>query len=310
MNQLVSVIVITYNSSNYILETLESIKAQTYQNIELIISDDGSKDETIGICEKWITENKNRFANTHIITVEKNTGIPANCNRGIRASKGEWIKLIAGDDLLLNNCIEVFCENTGTGKVLVGSYQLFSYKSGQKILGEIRPSKPELRLFDLEADEQYKKLLTENFNFAPATFIKKEVFQEYGLFLEQYTLIEDLPYWLHITKKGQKIAYIDEVVVEYRTMHESISMTVDSFYRTNFMDVLLRFRKEMIYPNISRWNLLYFQKEFVDRMAYIIIKKIFNNKRNTLTTTIRSIFTYLTLQLYVNHFNKKFNGKP
>ena len=51
---LVSVPVITYNSAKFVLETLESIKAQTYQNIELVISDDCSTDNTVQICRDWV----------------------------------------------------------------------------------------------------------------------------------------------------------------------------------------------------------------------------------------------------------------
>ena len=51
---LVSVVVITYNSEKYILETLESIKTQSYKNLELIISDDCSKDDTVMICRDWL----------------------------------------------------------------------------------------------------------------------------------------------------------------------------------------------------------------------------------------------------------------
>ncbi len=51
---LVSIVVITYNSAKFILETLESSKAQTYKNIELIISDDCSTDNTVEICQQWI----------------------------------------------------------------------------------------------------------------------------------------------------------------------------------------------------------------------------------------------------------------
>ena len=107
---LVSIIVITYNSSKYVLETLESAKAQTYQNIELIVSDDCSTDNTVEICREWIEKNKKRFLRTELITSEKNTGIPANCNRGVKAAQGEWVKLIAGDDILCNNCIEANIE--------------------------------------------------------------------------------------------------------------------------------------------------------------------------------------------------------
>ncbi|HYH15160.1 MAG TPA: glycosyltransferase family A protein, partial [Flavisolibacter sp.] len=97
---LVSIIVITFNSEKYIAETLESIKEQTYNTIELIISDDHSNDETIEICESWLKENSDRFVRTQIVLSETNTGIAHNCNRGILASRGEWIKVIAGDDAL------------------------------------------------------------------------------------------------------------------------------------------------------------------------------------------------------------------
>lgn len=94
---LVSIIVITYNSSKYVLETLESARAQTYQNLELIVSDDASQYDTVEICQAWLEENGDRFVRAELVTVEENTGIPANCNRGVRKAKGEWVKLIAGN---------------------------------------------------------------------------------------------------------------------------------------------------------------------------------------------------------------------
>ena len=66
MSELVSIITPTYNSAKYVLETLESIKSQTYHNIELIISDDASQDNTVDICELWLKENKERFRNSDL----------------------------------------------------------------------------------------------------------------------------------------------------------------------------------------------------------------------------------------------------
>ncbi|KAA6320476.1 putative glycosyltransferase EpsE, partial [termite gut metagenome] len=97
---LVSIVVITYNSSKYVLETLESAKVQTYQNIELIVSDDCSTDDTVDVCQNWLDENKERFVRTELLIVLKNTGVSANCNRGYKVAKGEWIKGVAGDDML------------------------------------------------------------------------------------------------------------------------------------------------------------------------------------------------------------------
>ena len=103
---LISIVVITYNNSNYIEETLESIKSQTYNNIELIVSDDCSTDKTVEITEEWIDKNRDRFANVKLITTPVNTGISKNCNRGLRECSGKWLKVIAGDDILLNNFIK------------------------------------------------------------------------------------------------------------------------------------------------------------------------------------------------------------
>ena len=102
---LVSVPVVIYNSAKTILETLESIKAQTYPNIELIISDDCSTDNTVALCRDWIDKNKERFIRVEIIVPDHNTGVAGNCNRAYAACEGEWIKSIAGDDLLMPNCI-------------------------------------------------------------------------------------------------------------------------------------------------------------------------------------------------------------
>ena len=80
-NILVTVGVLAYNSSTTIRETLESVAAQTYSNIELLICDDGSTDGTLEICYSWIELNKNLFTRVGIVAVENNTGTPANCNR-------------------------------------------------------------------------------------------------------------------------------------------------------------------------------------------------------------------------------------
>ena len=71
-NPLVSVIIITYNSAKYVSDALESVKSQSYDKIELIVADDGSKDETAKICEDWLIANDSRFAKAKLpITLER-----------------------------------------------------------------------------------------------------------------------------------------------------------------------------------------------------------------------------------------------
>ncbi len=86
---LISVIVITHNSSDFILETLDSIRLQTYEGIELIISDDASTDETVSICTDWLKEHKKRFVGASLLRHPEQGGIAVNCNRGFFASNGD-----------------------------------------------------------------------------------------------------------------------------------------------------------------------------------------------------------------------------
>ena len=121
-NPLVSIVVITYNSAKYVLETLESAKQQTYCNIELIITDDCSTDNTVDLCDQWLETNKKNFVNVQLLIGTENVGIPANLNKGIKIAHGEWIKSIAGDDILHEDCICNFIkEYKGNSLVVIGN---------------------------------------------------------------------------------------------------------------------------------------------------------------------------------------------
>src|SRR5690606_20262089 len=106
---LISVTVISYNSSKTILDTLDSVLRQTYgsTNIELVISDDGSKDSTLEIIYEWCHKHREVFSNIVVIEAEKNVGVSGNCNAAWRACSGVWVKTIAADDILIDSCIEL-----------------------------------------------------------------------------------------------------------------------------------------------------------------------------------------------------------
>lgn len=133
-NPIVSVIVVSYNASRTILETLESIRLQTYSPLELIIAEDHSTDDTALKCEKWLAENSKRFISSKLIVNEKNLGVSANLNVGIRASSGEWIKVI-GDDVLLPDAIErnVNFASVNNCNIIVSMMQLFIEETGEKL---------------------------------------------------------------------------------------------------------------------------------------------------------------------------------
>lgn len=246
---LVSVPVVTYNSAKYVLETLESIKAQTYQNIELIISDDCSTDNTVELCQKWVEENKKRFIRTQIITVDKNTGVSANLNRAETACQGEWVKGIAGDDLLLPNCVKdcLTYVNVHIDTIyLFGKIKVFGATEEKNAYFENNVF--DYSFFDLKIDEQLTWLIFKG-NCIPAAtcFYNRLKVQEYGIVNdERIPMLEDWPKWINILEKGVKLDFMDKTCVKYRIHENSLSTDVMSiaFYQSNFLfDMYYRYPK-------------------------------------------------------------------
>jgi alpha-1,3-rhamnosyltransferase len=247
---LVSVVIITFNFEKYIIEALDSVKAQTYDNLELIISDDFSKDKTVSICKEWVTENKDRFKRTQIITVEKNTGVSSNCNRGFNAAKGEWIKPFAGDDILLPNCISRFIDQieiSNNVSFLCSDAEIFGEDgSAKRILSDrIWLDNSIRRIKSLNSyKEQYKEFKIKNMVCAPSAFYRQSAFKSIGGFDEQIKLLEDYPFWIKATRKGHKIFCIDEKLVKYRMNGSSVQ--ANSKYPLAFELVLQKY----IFKNI------------------------------------------------------------
>lgn len=237
-SSLVSVLVITYNSSKYIIDTLDSVYSQSYSNIELIISDDGSDDETILTCTNWLADNSKRFSNVIFVTAPKNSGIPSNCNRGVAACNGEWIKIIAGDDILLTNCIEDnirYIKINPQVNVLVSQMEPFM-SSGKKIK---KMANFNISFYEKSSREQYLDLLKDCNVPAPTEFFLSKLLKE-NRFNEKYKNLEDYPMWLNITQKGFRIYFMNKLTVHYR-IGESVTRSNIRFFSPIYRDSFLTF---------------------------------------------------------------------
>ncbi len=242
MNKLVSVAVITYNSAQTILETLESIKIQTYPELELIISDDCSTDNTISVCQQWINSNKARFYQTKIIEAPANTGISANCNRAEDACIGDWVKLIAGDDILLPECIETYMQHVAERKdcpCIFSRVQCFSAFDG-KTIGYYKSF--DYSFFSLTREKQLNHLIY-NGNCIPAAsaFFNISLMRKLGIRNdERIPFLEDLPRWINILNAGYRLEYIDRNLVRYRVFNSISTMeTNPDFFYSGLLYTLL-----------------------------------------------------------------------
>lgn len=235
-NPLVSVPVITYNSSETIVDTLDSIKHQTYQNIELIISDDCSTDNTVAICQYWIEQNKERFVQTQLLTVNKNTGVSANVNRAWKACKGEWVKGVAGDDVLINTCIQNIVNFfTDNPSCICAFAQMSAFgREPEENMEYIQ------RVFNYEffqwSYEKQKEFMIYERNCLPAPtffFNRKVILEDLNIYAdERIPMIDDVALWINLLLNGVHFGFLNKKIVLYRLSDTSVSTTHTPSLRT------------------------------------------------------------------------------
>jgi len=216
-NPLVSIIVYVYNSEEFIIETLESIKTQTYPNIELIVTDDLSKDRTLELVKIWLENNKSRFFRTQVLRTTKNTGIAGNNNRGLAATTGEWVKFVPGDDLLFPEAVSTLLteKQNPLSEFVYSNVILF-----RDHLNNVLKQKGSLIEAPLEVN-----LVKENRILAMSTLIKRSTIVALGGFDERYPMLDDWPLWLKLAENKVRFEYIDIVTAGYRKHNTNISKT-------------------------------------------------------------------------------------
>jgi len=277
-NPLVSIGVITYNSATTIVETLDSAYQQTYENLELIISDDCSSDDTVVICKKWLESYGHRFVNTKIVTVPVNTGTSANCNRAIVEAQGEWFKGIAGDDMLMPDAIEEYMRfvlDNPQCQMCVAGVKVFSTENipTEQLSAQYNQY---LKNTDISLEEQKRQIVKKMIFPGPTYFYSKKLCEAVGGYDERYILSEEWAFCYKVLNEGYRINVIHKPLVKYRLTSSSICRDPKAKYgnpiwvldnRSFFLDVRL---KEML----KRGMFLSAYIQWVDyTKRYLFIKK-------------------------------------
>lgn len=287
---LVSIVVITYNSAKTVIETLDSAKNQTYKNIELIVSDDCSTDNTVEICREWISENKDRFVRTELLTVEKNTGVSANCNRGYKETRGKWIKGLAGDDIFLPNCIKDnidFINNNPDVKILFSFAQCFSIVSGKYVEREVIPYISKLSFFNKSPSEQLIQLYAKNDIIpAPTLFIDARLAKE-NPYSDKFKNLEDYPQWINFTQNGFQLYFMNKTTIAYR-IGESVSRSLKRLYNISFKETVYSFQDSIRNEQLKYHPKLVKEQDFERKLFYFFTTHL-KNRRNLFTLLLRLV---------------------
>ena len=254
---LVTVVLPVHNGEKYIKETIDSCVKQTYDNIEILVVNDASTDNTKNI----LNEYGDRI---RVLDIEKQNSLGSVLNIGIQASDGSYIARIDADDIMYSTRIEKQVELLEKNKdiVVVGG-QIDIIDENGNITGE--------REYALE-DRDIRRTFFWSQPFAhPATTFRKDVALEVGLYPEDLPKVEDVDFFFKMSTRG-KFANVNEKVLKYRVTFntESQAKMVDHFWRTNSV------RKEIVKELGIKPNLRQFVLWKLEVIIVFLIQKLPN----------------------------------
>lgn len=256
MNSLVSIIILTYNSADTVIETLESVKSQTYSPLELVISDDCSKDETKAVVETWLKKNETAFYSVKKAYGEVNIGLSGNMNRGLKEAQGQYVKYLAADDLLFPNAIERYVESVQTGDKILPIAKVRLLSEGDRDVSSVQDYCD--KCYEIAKENrkiQYNKILYSNWVVSPAAdFFEKQVLIEMGGYNERYRLMEDYPMNMKLLKNGYYFGFIDEELVGYRVSAGSITGSREKELKKTEMRIFFRQKFWYMLQNGMGWE--------------------------------------------------------
>jgi len=217
---LISVVIPTYNSENFIIKTLETVFSQTYNNYEVIISDDGSIDNTAGVVKSFFSKYPSR---NKTLLINKHEGPGAARNKGIENASGDWVSFLDSDDLWNHNKLE-----SVVGYILKNDdidlvcHSLVAIDGSKETLMD--PSK----YFNNKIDP-FLSIYRENCLYTSALTIKKSILYQAGLFDNILPSAQDYDLWLRLGMINKiKMGFIEDPLTTYINREGNIGSNVET----------------------------------------------------------------------------------
>ncbi len=205
---LVSVIIPAYKGKDLILETLTSVRQQTYPAWEIIVVDDASQDGTAEIVQEFARSIKDH--RVECICHPHNYGVSQARNTGIAQAQGEYLAFLDHDDLWRDHHLETAVSQleAANADLVYSTVQLFEHQT-YRDLGHYGPDDQELADFPTS-------LLARNYIQPSAVVLRRSLLEKVGKFDAQFQSAEDLDYWFRSIAAGGKFIYLPGVYALYR----------------------------------------------------------------------------------------------
>lgn len=237
MKNLISIIVPIYNVEKYLKKCIESIVNQTYENIEIILIDDGSNDNSGIICDEYAKKD-----NRIIVIHKENGGVSSARNKGLKIAKGEWISFVDADDWIEQN----FCQtllNKATQE------QADIALCGYNRVTDNRIEKINVNNQDMffNSNEYLVKSLNPQtgFGFCHMKLIKKEVLKSI-FFNERIEVGEDALFNIMLSEEINKAIFVGNALYNYRINNQSVVKKYDENYANKYLLGIFEIKKFLL----------------------------------------------------------------
>lgn len=237
---LVSVCMPVYNGSRYLSYTIDNILSQSYRNIELIIVDDGSTDDSYNIARRYI----NKYGDMRVkVFSQSNEGAFSARNRAIKESTGEYIMFMDCDDLIshhkIQRQIDILLQGYDSNTIVSCEWDIFYSNTNEAVF----PNRCVYKNYHNPIDMLIEMLNKGEMMLISCWMMSRELIKRVGFWDRRFTINDDGVYFAKVLASASKVIFCPDAKVYYRRGHASLS-TCDIFSDTKLTALLESYKEQ------------------------------------------------------------------
>ncbi len=266
----ISIVIPAYNASNYLAEAIDSALAQTYPNVEIIVVNDGSKDD--GATERVALSYGDKIRYFY----KENGGSSSALNMGIANMTGEWFSWLSHDDLYVPEKLEkqvaymesLIIDSAELRKhIFFSAFELIDAEGKTIRTCRVKPARELAAKVDSFSHNGYLIAEPTVYNFHGCScLVHKDAFADIGYFDEKLRLLNDIDLWFRLYASGYKVHFISEPLVKGRIHVKQVSQSIGYSYHNSEQDMFWNRSLEWLLVNHPENEKLFF---LFGRNAYL-----------------------------------------
>ena len=278
----VSIVIPVYNAERYLQKAVDSVLSQSFQDWELLLVDDGSKDGSGSLCDRMaLTDDRIRVFHT------PNGGVTAARSYGVEQASGEWICFVDADDTLLDGALQVMIDHSEGCDIVIGNKQIVT---GDRVTDEVMNTRCE----QLSALDFLSGLIKNRISqYITGRMFRKSLFEGGTINIpRELIMAEDFIMNVQLGNKAQRVALIPDMVYGYHVYDVSVSHTFRTSlaYEEMFCNCLEKALRQGPYADSLREEIV-LQKVRALKAAFMSQKGKVDMKNSFLRNTRREAKT-------------------